>query len=198
MRYASGGHDEPAEAPVLPARGEIAGPLPAEDELQKVLGLRLMGACHDPFSESTPRGGMPLSAVVWWVSIQPSFHAWAELGLVRTRRDDATVGYRIGMVVGGCPPASAVADLASLEEPRFVLPELWPEEPEGGIMLDGCSYCVTFALGSSATTIRFQPVTDLYHRWAHQFFSLAERLQRQTDNAALKEYLEVWSKYLCG
>ena len=131
--------DTPAEDTTSPRRprfsrpeGEIAGPLPAEDELQKVLGLRLMGACHDPFSESTPRGGMPLSAVVWWVSIQPSFHAWSELGLVRTRRDDATVGYRIGMVVGGCPPASAVADLASLEEPRFVLPELWPEEPEGG------------------------------------------------------------------
>ena len=64
-------------------------------------------------------------------------------------------------------------------------------------MLDGCSYCVTFALGSSVTTIRFQPVSDLYHRWAHQFFSLAELLQRQTDNAALKEYLEVWSTYLC-
>lgn len=196
--------DEPEEQtlPVLRSRfsrpeGEIAGPFPSEDALQTLLGLRLMDACHDPFNEDPPSGS-PLSATMWWVSIQPSFHAWAELGLVRTRRDGVTVGYRIGMVVGGCPAASAVADLASMEEPSFAPPELWPAEPEGGSMLDGCSYCVTFAHPGSVTTIRFQPVEDMYCAWTQQFFSLAERLQQQTEKPALKSYLDVWREYLSG
>lgn len=176
--------------------GHLLGPVPGEGDLQRVLGVRMMGACRNPFEGGAARKGALLDATMWWVSVQPSFHAWSELGFVRTRRDGATVGFRLGMVVGGCASADAVADFESLDEPSFGSLELWPKNDGGGLMLDGCSYAVTFAQLGSTTTVRFQPVTEIYRRWPRQFWALAELLQRKTSNETLGEYLEVWRSYL--
>jgi hypothetical protein len=163
--------------------GEIAGPFPAQGELQAQLALRLMGGCHDPFGDDSARGAS-LVATVAWATIAPSFHAWSELGLVRTEREGRLHGHRLGMIVGGAPAAAARVDLApgELEEPRFEPPPLWPREPEG-VMLDGCSYSLTFAGLSSTSTVRFQPVAPSRPR-AAPGWSDPPRHPRMTDGIA--------------
>lgn len=126
-------------SPFSRPHGQIAGPFPAADDLQRALGVRLMGACHDPFNNESSRKS-PLKATMWWVSIQPSFHAWSELGFVQTQRDGKLVGNRVAMVVGGCSTATACADFASMDELSFAFPEQWPCDTEGGMMFDGCAY----------------------------------------------------------
>ena len=83
-----------------------------------------------------------------------------------------------------------------LQKLKFAVTELWPCDTEGGMMLDGCAYRVSFAHPGNTITVEFQPISARYRRWAQQFFSLAEMLQKKSDNSKLGQYLEVWKPYL--
>jgi hypothetical protein len=186
----------PARSRFSRPEGQIAGAYPERQALQKAMKLRMMGACHNPYvDEGELRSGSPLFSTMWWVSIQPSFDAWSELGLVRTERGGTIVGYRLGMVVGGCPEATARCDLRALDEPQFEAPQfLWPREGDG-MILDGCRYRVTFSVSGADTTVDFAPVSNRFRTWERNFFSVARLLQTTTKNEALEEYLKVWEEY---
>ena len=171
--------------------GEIAGPFPQEQSLQNAMHLRMKRACCYPFKDQPDS---PLQASMWWVSIQPSFHAWAELGFVRTKRHNNLAGYRVGMVVGGCPEATATADFESLEEPRFEHPGVfWPRDGEG-TMLDGCTYSLT--MSHAGTMVSFHGCLDELDGWVRQFESTARLLQKETRNSVLGEYIDTWAQYI--
>lgn len=174
--------------------GEIAGPFPPRDALQAALGLRCMVACDEPFVQ--PLAGPPRSGTLWVASIQPSFHAWAELGFVRTTHEGNVVGYRVGMVVGGCPEATACSDFVTLDEPRFELPpQLWPPPPRTG-QYDGCVYDVSFRVGGADVSVRLPQAAAFARDWERQLVSTARLLVTATKNEALGAYLDVWGEYL--
>ena len=157
----------------------------------------MLSACHAPFLDAPQRSDdMPLASTLWTVQIQPSFHAWSQLGFVRTTRGGVVAGYRLGMVVGGFPEATARLDLPTLDEPRFEIePVLWPRE-DGAAMIDGCRYRVTFFHSDANTTIDFVPTSATLRTWARQFFSTARLLQTKVGNEDLGEYLQAWEQYL--
>jgi hypothetical protein len=174
--------------------GQVAGPFPERDALQTLLGLRCLAACDEPFVSPLP--GPRRSATLWVASIQPSFHAWAQLGFVRTTHENDVIGYRVGMVVGGSPESSACADFTTLDEPRFELPpQCWPPSPRGG-QYDGCTYEVSFLVGGADVSVRLGQVAAFARDWERQLVSTAQHLVASTKNEALGAYLDVWRGYL--
>ncbi|MEW5847803.1 MAG: hypothetical protein AB2A00_03275 [Myxococcota bacterium] len=191
------------------SENEVTPPIPDDNALQELLALRMMGACWHPFTDVKGARKMtlgemlnakdvqpPLTGTICSVRVMPSFHAWADLGVVTARRGDQVAFHRVGIVVGGEPAANARADLVELELPALDLPPLLPAPNDEGSMLDGCRYCATFMSAGANITVRFSPVSARYRAWARSFHELAHALARVARNPVLDEYLDVWATYL--